>query len=171
MWSAACGQAAEDLEFFVYRAVDVRRRWSCACLLVLFCRCVAPDHALCLVSVLSAYSLQASCVVFEALRVRLWVLLARRGDERVFVASSGSSSFVSGSGRALEVKTLGEPRALSRRHVRYLLRRRARSAAAARAAFLVYWECVVTGVAAKPTRRVRLDADPRRQCFGLQYLR
>ena len=63
MWSAACGQAAEDLEFFVYRAVDVRRRWSCACLLVLFCRCVAPDHALCLVSVLSAYSLQASCVV------------------------------------------------------------------------------------------------------------
>ena len=63
MWSAACGQAAEDLEFFAYRAVDVRRRWSCACLLVLFCRCVAPDHALCLVSVLSAYSLQASCVV------------------------------------------------------------------------------------------------------------
>ena len=63
MWSAACGQAAEDLEFFVYRAVDVRRRWSCACLLVRFWRCVAPDHALCLVSVLSAYSLQASCVV------------------------------------------------------------------------------------------------------------
>ena len=63
MWSAACGQAAEDLEFFVYRAVDVRRRWSWACLLVLFCRCVAPDHALCLVSVLSAYSLQASCVI------------------------------------------------------------------------------------------------------------
>ena len=47
----------------IYRAVDVRRRWSCACLLVLFCRCVAPDHALDLVSVLSAYSLQASCVV------------------------------------------------------------------------------------------------------------
>ena len=63
MWSAACGQAAEDLEFFVYRAVDVRRRWSWACLLVRFWRCVAPDHALCLVSVLSAYSLQASCVV------------------------------------------------------------------------------------------------------------
>ena len=63
MWSAACGQAAEDLEFFVYRAVDVRRRWSWACLLVLFCRCVAPDHALCLDSVFSAYSLQASCVV------------------------------------------------------------------------------------------------------------
>ena len=84
MWSAACGQAAEDLEFFVYRAVDVRRRWSCACLLVLFCRCVAPDHALCLVSVLSAYSLQASCVVFEALRVCLWLLLDRRGDGRVF---------------------------------------------------------------------------------------
>ena len=80
MWSAACGQAAEDLEFFVYRAVDVRRRWSCACLLVRFWRCVAPDHALCLVSVLSAYSLQASCVVFEALRVCLWLLLVRRGD-------------------------------------------------------------------------------------------
>ena len=62
MWSAACGQAAEDLEFFAYRAVDVRRRWSWACLLVRFWRCVAPDHALCLVSVLSAYSLQASCV-------------------------------------------------------------------------------------------------------------
>ena len=47
----------------IYRAVDVRRRWSCACLLVRFWRCVAPDHALCFVSVLSAYSLQASCVV------------------------------------------------------------------------------------------------------------
>ena len=34
----------------------------------------------------------------------------------------------------------------------------------------MYWECVVTGVAAKPSRRVRLDADPRRQCFGLQHL-
>ena len=65
--AAPCG-AAKDPVFFVYRAVDVRRRWSCACLLVLFCRCVAPDHALCFVSVLSAYSLQASCVVFEALR-------------------------------------------------------------------------------------------------------
>ena len=50
-------------EFFLQRAVDVRRRWSWACLLVRFCRCVAPDHALCLDSVLSAYSLQASCVV------------------------------------------------------------------------------------------------------------
>ena len=116
MWSAACGQAAEDLEFFVYRAVDVRRRWSCACLLVLFCRCVAPDHALCLVSVLSAYSLQASCVVFEALRVCLWLLLDRRGDERVFVASDGPSSLVSPSKLACGAKTLGEPRALSRRH-------------------------------------------------------
>ena len=81
MWSAACGQAAEDLEFFlhvIYRAVDVRRRWSWACLLVRFWRCVAPDHALCLVSVLSAYSLQASCVVFEALRAYSWLLLALR---------------------------------------------------------------------------------------------
>ena len=32
-------------------------------MLVRFWRCVAPDHALDLVSVLSAYSLQASCVV------------------------------------------------------------------------------------------------------------
>ena len=63
MWSAAPCGAAKDPEFFVYRAVDVRRRWSCACLLVRFWRCVAPDHALCFVSVLSAYSLQASCVV------------------------------------------------------------------------------------------------------------
>ena len=116
MWSAAPCGAAKDPDFFVYRAVDVRRRWSCACLLVLFWRCVAPDHALDLVSVLSAYSLQASCVVFEALRVCLWVLLARRGDERVFVASDGPSPLVSGSGRACEVKTLGELRALSRRH-------------------------------------------------------
>ena len=79
MWSAACGQAAEDLEFFVYRAVDVRRRWSCACLLVRFWRCVAPDHALCLVSVLRAYSLQASCVTGWALRCVCGFLLARRG--------------------------------------------------------------------------------------------
>ena len=83
MWSAACGQAAEDLEFFLQRAVDVRRRWSWACLLVRFCRCVAPDHALCLDSVLSAYSLQASCVVFEALRVGFV------GVTGVFVASVG----------------------------------------------------------------------------------
>ena len=75
-------------------------------MLVLFCRCVAPDHALCLVSVLSAYSLQASCVVFEALRVCLWLLLDRRGDERVFVAFDGPSPLVSGSGPACEVKTL-----------------------------------------------------------------
>ena len=86
MWSAACGQAAEDLVFFLYRAVDVRRRWSWACLLVLFCRCVAPDHALCLVSVLSAYSLQASCV----LRVWSWRPVDRSG----------------GVGRALGAKTL-----------------------------------------------------------------
>ena len=60
--AAPCG-AAKDPEFFAYRAVDVRRRWSWACLLVRFWRCVAPDHALDLVSVLRAYSLQASCVV------------------------------------------------------------------------------------------------------------
>ena len=53
----------------------MRRRWSCACLLVRFWRCVAPDHALCLVSVLSAYSLQASC----ALRVCLWRPVGRSG--------------------------------------------------------------------------------------------
>ena len=171
MWSAACGQAAEDLEFFVYRAVDVRRRWSWACLLVLFCRCVAPDHALCLVSVLSAYSLQASCVVFEALRVRLWVLLARRGDERVFVASSGSSSFVSGSGRALEVKTLGEPRALSRRHATSLFLSRSFAVSAVRAALWQPW-CVLRALAATGDKKASfLGTDPSRQCFGLQHLR
>ena len=88
----------------------------------------------------------------------------------MFVASDGPYPLVSGSGRACEVKTPGELWALSRRHVFFLLRRGGRSAAAARAAFPVYWECVVTGVAAKPPRRVRLDADPRRQCFGLKYL-
>ena len=89
MWSAACGQAAEDLEFFVYRAVDVRRRWSWACLLVLFCRCVAPDHALCLDSVLSAYSLQASCVVFTV----LWGPVGRSGGVgRVRIENSRRAS-------------------------------------------------------------------------------
>ena len=79
MWSAAPCGAAKDPEFFVYRAVDVRRRWSCACLLVRFWRCVAPDHALCLVSVLSAYSLQASCVAGRALRCVCGFSLVRRG--------------------------------------------------------------------------------------------
>ena len=68
----------------IYRAVDVRRRWSCACLLVRFWRCVAPDHALCFVSVLSAYSLQASCGVagvFVASGGVLWGLWAgSRGE-------------------------------------------------------------------------------------------
>ena len=53
---------------------------------------------------------------FEVLRVCLWLLLDRRGDERVFVASDGPSPLVSGSGPAHEAKLLGEPRALSRRH-------------------------------------------------------
>ena len=101
MWSAAPCGAAKDPEFFVYRAVDVRRRWSWACLLVRFWRCVAPDHALCFVSVLSAYSLQASC----ALRVCLWRPVGRSG----------------GVGRALGAKTLGELRALSRRHATSLV--------------------------------------------------
>ena len=114
MWSAACGQAAEDLEFFVYRAVDVRRRWSCACLLVLFCRCVAPDHALCLVSVLSAYSLQASCVVVASGGL-IW---RRRAGARG--------------------ETLGEPRALSRRHATSLVLSRSFALSTARAAFSAY---------------------------------
>ena len=75
MWSAAPCGAAKDPDFFVYRAVDVRRRWSCACLLVRFWRCVAPDHALDLVSVLRAYSLQASCVVYGC----LWRPVGRSG--------------------------------------------------------------------------------------------
>ena len=68
--------------FFIYRAVDVRRRWSCACLLVRFWRCVAPDHALCFVSVLSAYSLQASCVVVAATVGRLLLARAAAGAGR-----------------------------------------------------------------------------------------
>ena len=160
--------------FRAYRAVDVRRRWSCACLLVLFCRCVAPDHALDLVSVLSAYSLQASCVVFEALRVCLWLLLARRGDERVFVASGGPSPLVRGSGRAREAKLLGEPRALSRRHVWFLLRRAPTAGAAARAAFWQPW-CVFRTPAATSGRVTTpcswwLDSGMRRQSLRLQDL-
>ena len=79
MWSAAPCGAAKDPDFFVYRAVDVRRRWSWACLLVRFWRCVAPDHALCFVSVLSAYSLQASCVVVVS-GGSLW---RRRAGDRI----------------------------------------------------------------------------------------
>ena len=134
MWSAACGQAAEDLEFFVYRAVDVRRRWSCACLLVRFWRCVAPDHALCLDSVLSAYSLQASC----ALRVGLWRPVGRSG----------------GVGRALGAKTLGEPRALSRRHATSLFLSRSFAPFAACAALWQPW-CVFRALAATGDKRSR----------------
>ena len=147
MWSAACGQAAEDLEFFVYRAVDVRRRWSCACLLVLFCRCVAPDHALCLVSVLSAYSLQASCVVVASGGPR-W---RRRA--------------------ALGAKNLGELRALSRRHATSLSLSRSFARLAARAALQQPW-CVLRALAATGDKKASfLGTDPRRQCFGLEHLR
>ena len=101
MWSAACGQAAEDLEFFVYRAVDVRRRWSCACLLVRFWRCVAPDHALDLASVLSAYSLQASCVVVASGGV-LW---RRRAGSRS--ENSGRASGALAASRSISSSSLG----------------------------------------------------------------
>ena len=119
MWSAAPCGAAEDRDFFAYRAVDVRRRWSCACLLVRFCRCVAPDHALDLVSVLRAYSLQASCV----LRLCSWRPVGRSG----------------GVGRALGAKTLGELRALSRRHATSLVLSRSFAHTRLRAAFWQPW--------------------------------
>ena len=77
--------------------------------------------------------------VLLALRVCLWLLFDRRGDERVFVASDGPSPLVSGSGPAHEAKLLGEPRALSRRHVWFLLRRAPTAGAAARAAFWQPW--------------------------------
>lgn len=66
----------------IYRAVDVRRRWSCACLLVRFWRCVAPDHALCFVSVLRAYSLQASCGVTGVVVASGGSLWRRRAGSR-----------------------------------------------------------------------------------------
>ena len=127
MWSAAPCGAAKDPDFFVYRAVDVRRRWSCACLLVRFWRCVAPDHALCFVSVLSAYSLQASC----ALRAWSWHPVGRSG----------------GVGRALGAKTLGEPRALSRRHATSSFLSRSFAPFAACAALWQPW-CVLRALAA-----------------------
>ena len=88
---------------------------------------------------------------YEALRVCLWLLLARRGDERVFVASGGPSPLVRVSGRAREAKLLGEPRALSRRHVWFLLRRASTAGAAARAAFWQPW-CVFRTPAATSGR-------------------
>ena len=66
----------------IYRAVDVRRRWSWACLLVRFWRCVAPDHALDLVSVLRAYSLQASCGVTGVFVASVGPLWRRRAGWR-----------------------------------------------------------------------------------------
>ena len=147
MWSAACGQAAEDLEFFVYRAVDVRRRWSWACLLVRFWRCVAPDHALCLDSVLSAYSLQASCVV---------------------VTSVGRSG---GVGRALGAKTLGEPRALSRRHATSSFLSRSFWRVRRAGGLLAALTCARCLAATGDKKASFLGTDPRRQCFGLEHLR
>ena len=106
MWSAAPCGAAKDPDFFVYRAVDVRRRWSCACLLVRFWRCVAPDHALCLVSVLSAYSLQASCGVtggFVASGGPLWRRVACVWSENSLRASGAlaASRLISSSSESL----------------------------------------------------------------------
>ena len=134
----------------IYRAVDVRRRWSCACLLVLFCRCVAPDHALCLVSVLSAYSLQASC----ALRVCLWRPVGGSG----------------GVGRALGAKTLGEPRALSRRHATSSFLSRSFWRVRRASGLLAGLACAQCLAATGDKTASFLGTDPSRQCFGLQHL-
>jgi hypothetical protein len=150
VWSAAPCGAAKDPDFFVYRAVDVRRRWSCACLLVLFCRCVAPDHALCFVSVLSAYSLQASCV----LRAWSWRPVGRSG----------------GVGRALGWKTLGELRALSRRHATSLLLSQSFSRVRLASGLLAALACAQSPRGDGRQEGVVLGPDPRRQCFGLQHL-
>ena len=117
MWSAACGQAAEDQEFLSH--LPRRRREAPLELRVLARPLLEVRRAgprarlgLGLEGVLLAGVLRCS----EVLRVCLWLLLDRRGDERVFVASDGPSPLVSGSGPAHEAKLLGEPRALSRRH-------------------------------------------------------
>ena len=147
MWSAACGQAAKDPDFFVYRAVDVRRRWSWACLLVLFCRCVAPDHALCLDSVLSAYSLQASCVVVAS-GGPLW---RRRAGVRS--ENSRRASGALAASRDVFV-SLAKFRALRR--------------LCGLVAALV---CVQSPRGDGSEEGVVLGTDPRRQCFGLEHLR
>ena len=147
MWSAACGQAAEDLEFFVYRAVDVRRRWSWACLLVRFCRCVAPDHALCLVSVLSAYSLQASCVVVASGGV-FWRRRAGAQGEKSRRASGA----------------LAASRDVFVSLAKFRAPRRASGLVAALA-------CARCPAATGDKKASFLGSDPRRQCFGLQHLR
>ena len=118
MWSAACGQAAEDLEFLSHLP---RRRREAPLELGVLARPLlevrrARPRALLRVG-LEGVLLAGVLRCFEVLWVCLWLLLARRGDERVFVASGGPSPLVRGSGRAREAKLLGEPRALSRRHV------------------------------------------------------
>ena len=152
MWSAACGQAAEDLEFLSH--LPRRRREAPLELGVLARPLLEVRRAgprarlgLGLEGVLLAGVLRC----FEVLWVCLWLLLARRGDERVFVASGGPSPLVRVSGRAREAKLLGEPRALSRRHVWFLLRRAPTAGAAARAAFWQPW-CVFRTPAATSGR-------------------
>ena len=155
MWSAACGQAAEDLEFLSHLP---RRRREAPLELGVLARPLlevrrARPRALLRVG-LEAVLLAGVLRCFEVLWVCLWLLLARRGDERVFVRSNGPYPLVSGSGRACEVKTLGELRALSRRHVWFLLRRAPTAGAAARAAFWQPW-CVFRTPAATSGRVAR----------------
>ena len=147
MWSAAPCGAAKDPEFFVYRAVDVRRRWSCACLLVRFCRCVAPDHALDLVSVLRAYSLQASCV-FVASGGPLW---RRRAGSRRENSRRASGALAASRDVLVSFAKFRAPR-------------RASGLVAALA-------CARCPAATGDKKASFLGSDPRRQCFGLQHLR
>ena len=99
----------------------------------------------------------------------LWVLLARRGDERVFVASDGPSPLVSGSGRACEVKTLGELRALSRRHATSLFLSRSYWRVHRASGLLAALACAQRPRGDGRQEGVVLGPDPRRQCFGLQH--
>ena len=111
---------------------------------------------------------------FEVLWVCLWLLLARRGDERVFVASGGPSPLVRGSGRAREAKLLGEPRALSRRHATslFLWRSLARFGAFRSASgLLAALVCARCPRGDGGREGDVLGTDPSRQCFGLEHLR
>ena len=99
MWSAACGQAAEDLEFLSH--LPRRRREAPLELRVLARPLLEVRRArprarlgLGLEGVLLAGVLRC----FEVLRVCLWLLLDLRGDERVFMASGEPSPFVNALG-------------------------------------------------------------------------
>ena len=97
----------------IYRAVDVRRRWSCACLLVRFWRCVAPDHALCFVSVLRAYSLQASCGVTGVVVASGGSLWRRRAGSRSENSRRASGALAASRDVFVSLEKFRAPRAAS----------------------------------------------------------